>query len=580
MAETLVRRFLDEIVAFQPVDATELGDHRRDDEVPDLAPHQLDAWARSLSALRRDIDRALAAIPERPRGADLEAHGDLDLLLRRVDVYRFWLEERPRFELDPLAALDLASGAIHELLRGQRGSDERRRTLAGAAVSRARRIPYLLEQAGRLLRSSPRPHLAVALQRIDGIVALVQRDLPARVRCLGGDATAARDAGDVAAEGLIAYGALLSELREQPAAPWRMGARHHGFLLRCVLGTDLDADAIAGRAETALTEVHAAMAHLAGRRGGERSADPAADHRDQIRSALDAVARECVVPRDELLPEARRAVGDARRFTLETGLVDVPPSRRLTVAEVPDYLQGIAVAFLQPAPPLEPSAGSTYYLSPVPAAWDAARQQSFLREYHAGALRLVALHEGYPGHFVQLEHAAQHPRIARRLFRSPAFAEGWAIHLEREAMRSGFADRLPPPYGGDALILTQHKLELRVAANALLDIGLHAGDLDDDAAIDLLMRRGFKSRAEAESKLVRGKISSGQLSSYFAGGAELADLEAEHQRREGRGFRLADFHQRLLAHGTPAFAVVRAALRDQTDGARRPFAATGVAAES
>lgn len=577
-AEQLVRRFLDGVVSHQPVDATQLGDHRRDDEMPDLSPQALDAWARKLSALRDDVDGLLGALAQQRRGPAREARGDLLLLRMRIDGTRFWLQQRPRFELDPLAALDVTSAAIHALLRRIDVPPARQLDYTRAAVSRARRIPYLLEQAGRLLQASPRPHLAVALERIDGIIALVREDLPARVRALGGDATAAQDAGDVAAEGLVAFGALLSELRDQPPAPWRMGPDDHARLLQVVLGTSLDADAITRRAEQALHELRLDMESRSQRLVQQLGEGWEADPADRIRSALGAVADRCAVAAAELLPEARRAVEDARRFTLETGLVDVPPRDQLAVLEAPRSLQGIAVAFLHSAPALEPDAVSTYYLSPVPAAWDVDRQRSFLREYHAASLRLVALHEGYPGHFVQLEHAARHPRLARRLFRSPAFAEGWAIHVEREAMRRGFADRLPSPYGGEALVLTQRKLELRVAANALLDVGLHVRGLDDEQAIRLLVERGLQSRSEAESKLVRGKISSGQLSSYFAGGAEIADLLDERRQAEGASFSIDGFHDRLLSHGTPTLPVMREALRDPTAVARHPFAASQAAA--
>jgi hypothetical protein len=75
----------------------------------------------------------------------------------------------------------------------------------------------LLEQAGSLLASSPAPHLEVALQRLPGADrAGPRRAAAVRAELLGVDVTHARDAGEVAAEGLEAYGALLDELRDEP----------------------------------------------------------------------------------------------------------------------------------------------------------------------------------------------------------------------------------------------------------------------------------------------------------------------------------------------------------------------------
>lgn len=565
-ASALVDRYVSALVEHQPVDATRIGAHQRDRELPDLSADAVDGWARTVSELLGEVDAALTDLADEPGEDAREARGDLTLLRDELDTHAFWTHDRPRIEIDPLMALDLVSGGVHELLRRVDLDREARRDLAGAAVARARRAPRLLEQAGRHLRGASRPHLDVARQRLPGVVRLLTDELVAQVEQLGGDALAARDAAGVAREGLEAYGALLEELREVPGPDWRLGPRPHARVLRSALGTAMPAADIAARAEAWLRRVRAEMGELAGELWGELVGGPLETDVDaRIRRALDAVADEAVSA-TELVPQARKAVEEARDFTVERGIVDVPPAELLTITEVPGYLQGIAVAFIQPAPALEPEAGSTYYLSPVPDHWDDDQTRSFLREYNPSALRSLALHEGYPGHFVQLEHASRHPRLARRLLASSAFAEGWAVHIERTCVAEGFGDA--------AYRFTQRKLELRLAANALLDIGMHAGDLDDVGARTLLLESAFQEPAEAEGKLVRAKVTSGQLCAYFVGGEELADLEADTVQRRGGGFDRRTFHQQLLAHGTPSTAIVREALRAGDAGTppRRPFA--------
>jgi uncharacterized protein (DUF885 family) len=296
-----------------------------------------------------------------------------------------------------------------------------------------------------------------------------------------------------------------------------------------------------------------------------------ADEAERIRRSLSSIADDAV-GRGQLVPEARRAVAEARDFAVRSGLTDVPPADRLSVAEVPPYLQGIAVAFMTPAPPLDPRAGCTYYISPVPAGWDEQEAVSFLRENSPAQLRSLAIHEGYPGHFVQLEHASRHPRLALRLLTRPVFAEGWAVYIEREVLAAGFG-REGASVSHDDYRLTQRKLELRLAANALLDIMLHADGLGDDAAVELLVREAFQEPSEARGQVTRAKISPGQLCAYFIGGEELADLRAEVERREGDAFDARRFHQRVLSHGTPTLEVVRAALADDAPS-HRPFMQT------
>ena len=570
-ADQLVSRYLDYVRTYEPVEATRLGLTDRDGELPDLAPAEMAARSRDLAVLAAEVTQALAWIP--PDGGDArEARGDLRLLADELEYRRFLLDVRPRFVLDPLAGLETVSAAIHELLsRPDVDTPERCRRLE-AAVQRARRIPVLLEQAGTLLASSPSPHLDVALQRLPGLIALVRDELPRRAELLGIDVSPARDAGEVAAEGLDAYGALLDELSEEPAADWRLGPVDHAVTLRAALGTAMDRGGIEDRARTWITSVLEEMAELSASTWSRRFAgEPIpAEAAERIRRTLGAVA-DTAVARDELVPEARRAVEEARAFALRSGLIDVPPASRLTVAEVPAYLRGIAVAFITQAPPLEPEAGCTYYLSPVPDGWDDHQASSFLREYNPAQLRSLAIHEGYPGHFVQLEHASQHPRLARRLFARPAFAEGWAVYIEREAVAAGFGDGDTSVVSGDDYRITQRKLELRIATNALLDVGLHAGQLDHEDALKVLTETAFQERSEAEGKLVRAQVSPGQLCAYFVGGEEFVDLRTEVEGREGHDFDVRQFHQRVLSHGTPTTSLVAEALRDDAS-AHRPFA--------
>lgn len=571
-ADALVRRYLDLVLDHEPVEATRLGLTDRDGDLPDLAPAALAGRSRDLAVLAAEVSEALATIPAGSHGAAREARGDLRLLAEHVAYRRFVLDDRPRYLHDPLAVLQTVSAGIHELLRRSDVDDQERCRRLEAAVQRARRVPVLLEQAGSLLAGSPAPHLQAAFQRLPGLIELVRDELPRRAEQLGVDVSPARDAGEVAAEGLDAFGALLHELAEEPAADWRLGPQDHAATLRWALGTSMAPGEIEDRARSWLAEVRAEMAELAAATWSRRfPGDPVpADATERIRRTLDAVA-DTACERHELVAEARRAVTEARAFAVATGLTDVPPADRLTVAEVPGFLHGIAVAFVAAAPPLDPSGGCTYYLAPVPATWSDDHAWAYLREYNPAQLRSLAVHEAYPGHFVQLEHAAQHPRLARRLLARPAFAEGWAVYIEREVAAAGFGDGDSAAVSGDDYRITQRKHELRIAANALLDVGLHAGELADDDAVALLVHTACQGPEEAAGKLVRAKVAPGQLCSYFVGGEELTGLRDEVERREGPDFDLRRFHQRLLSHGTPTVAIAAAALRDDAP-VRRPFA--------
>ncbi|MEX2324617.1 MAG: DUF885 domain-containing protein [Nitriliruptoraceae bacterium] len=578
----LVERYVDQLAEYAPVEATRIGVPGRDGLLPDLDPAALALRSRDLAVLTAEVDRLLRALGDDGDDEPIavgEARDDLRLLAIELDYRRFILNERPRFIVDPLAVLDTIVSGLHELLHRSVRLPDGRREYLDAAIQRTRRVPVVLEQAGSLLESTPGPHLAHALQRLPSLIKLVRDELPKRAAGAGVELSIAQDAGDVAAEGLEAYGALLLELADEPAAPWRLGPKWHATVLRSGAGTAMSAADIHARARVWRDQMRDELDELASagwqrRFPGERRPDSMTA---RIGRTLAAVADTAVTAGD-FVTEARCAVDEARQFAIEAGLTDVPPAARLRVEQMPTYLRGLAVAFITPPAALRPDIGCTYYIAEAPTDWPADQLQAYLREYNPAQLRSLAIHEGYPGHFVQLEHSLAHPRLARRLLTKPVFAEGWAVYIEREALAQGFGRRTPSHVHPDDYAVTQRKLELRIATNAMLDVGLHAGDLDDPGAVELLINGAFQTPDEANAKLVRAKVTAGQLSTYFVGGEELTDLRLARQQADGPKFDLRRFHQQTLSHGIPTIDIVaRAISRDGT--ARRPFAPIGTRTE-
>jgi hypothetical protein len=587
--EALTERLLDHVRDHEPVEATRIGIAGRDGDLPDLSLAALEARGRSLADLEAAILLELGVLANgsvhhvtgtrRHVGEARELDGDLRLLLDTVRWRRVELEDRPTLAIDPAVALGLATGGVLDLLRDDGDGDlgERRRRVE-AAVRRARQVPAMLEQAGRLLTGVSAPSFGLLEERLPGAIALVRNGLPARAEALGLEVDAARDAGEYAAEGLEAFGALVHELVDDRRIDWRVGPTHVDRALRLAVGTDMAAQSIEDRARTTLNETRAEMVEIAA--GGWERRFPGVDRPgtddELLRAVLDDIAATAV-PRARLLAEARLAVDEARAFLGDWGLIDLPPADALRVEPMPVEERGVAVAMLRRPPPLRDGLPSMYLLSPVPEAWPEEQARSFLREYHPAMLRSLAVHEAYPGHFLQLAHAAQHPRAVRRLLARPVFSEGWAVLMEEVVIEAGFGVDGTSRVAREDLVLTQRKMKLRSAANALLDLGLHAASMTDGDAMALLTGAALQERAEAEGKLRRAKLTSVQLSSYYAGYAELDALRRTEQARAGVAFDLGSFLRRLLSHGTPTVAIVADALADDAPE-RRPFATVSHAA--
>lgn len=211
---------------------------------------------------------------------------------------------------------------------------------------------------------------------------------------------------------------------------------------------------------------------------------------------------------------------------------------------MPEFMRGNSVAYLNSAPPLDTRGSSEYSISPPPANWSRERADSLLREYNRSMLKILTIHEAYPGHYVQLEYSNRCPSLIRRILASGTFAEGWAVYTEQMMLDQGFGQ------GDLGLRLHQLKFYLRAVVNAILDHEMHAGAMTDAQALDLLMNRAFQTEGEAVGKIIRAKQTACQLSTYFIGRMAFYRLRQSTQRRLGDGFDLARYHQAVLAHGT------------------------------
>jgi uncharacterized protein (DUF885 family) len=245
-----------------------------------------------------------------------------------------------------------------------------------------------------------------------------------------------------------------------------------------------------------------------------------------------------------LVADAKEVAEQIKKFIREKDIVRLPDPDRCTIIEMPEFQRGNTVAYLNPAPPLDPKAQSFYAVSPPPRDWDDRRVRTYLEEYNSPMLRILTIHEGYPGHYVQLEYGNRHPSVIRKVLWSGTFAEGWAVYCEQMMLDQGFGN------GDLSLRLHQLKFYLRSVVNAILDHKMHCDHMTDEGAMKLLVDGAFQTEAEAVGKIIRTKQSSCQLSTYFVGRMAFYKLRKQISREQGDVFDLGRYHEAVLAHGT------------------------------
>src|SRR5262249_26224581 len=160
-----------------------------------------------------------------------------------------------------------------------------------------------------------------------------------------------------------------------------------------------------------------------------------------------------------------------------------------------------------------------------PSGWPPKRAESFYREYNKSMLADLTVHEAMPGHYLQAMHANRFHSDIRAVFSNGAFVEGWAMYGEWLMAKHGF--------GGPTVKIQRQKMLLRACANAILDHEIHAGTMDEKAALRLMTADAFQEEGEAVGKWTRARLTSAQLTTYYYGVAEFAKLRAANEGKPG-----------------------------------------------
>jgi uncharacterized protein (DUF885 family) len=537
----LFQTYLEEEFRFHPLLATQQGNHDFDDQLDDLSP---EARQRDRKRTAAWLERILQQIDFQKLSRD----GQIDYeIWTHALKYALWLAENDnRFEYDPRIYGEYISDSVFLLLT--QSTLPRERNVENAA-KRIRFIPQIVEAAKANLKNPPRILTEVAIKRNLGAIAFYEKDIYEFAQETPGSEPLATPC-KAAVKALKDYQTWLEEqLLPQSRGEWRLGKEKFAQKLDLELQAGLTADEVLQLAEAEALRVEREMyafakqlwsRHFPGR---VLPPDDDAGRRETIQRVLDELSKDHGTA-ETLVEDAKKTVAKIKQFIRDKKILTLPEPDTCQIVPMPEFQRGFSVAYLNPAPPLDPKAVSLYAVAPPPKDWPVARQETFFREYNSAMLQILTIHEAYPGHYVQLAYSNRCPSLVRKILASGTFAEGWAVYTEQMMLDQGYGD------GDLGLRLHQLKFYIRAVLNAILDNKMHTANMTDDEALKLLVGRGFQTEAEALGKIARAKQSSTQLSTYFVGRTAFYRLRQHVQRKQGDSFDLGKFHEAVLSHGT------------------------------
>jgi uncharacterized protein (DUF885 family) len=156
----------------------------------------------------------------------------------------------------------------------------------------------------------------------------------------------------------------------------------------------------------------------------------------------------------------------------------------------------------------------------------------------------LALHEGVPGHHLQVAraHAATQLPAFRRFNWYPGFGEGWALYAEGLGMELGL---LRDPFSRFGYLADQ---QLR-AARLVVDTGIHTLGWSRRQALDYLNVNTANPVADNALEVDRAIAQPGQVLAYTVGAVRILALRRQAETALGERFDVRAFHDAVLGNG-------------------------------
>ena len=550
--EVVAERYLHELTSFSPVGATLIGDHSADDQLD-----QVDAAARDRN---KDLYRKYLADLNEIEFDSLSSANQVDAEMLRAELRSsLWsLETLQQWAWDPLVYVHISGSAIYGLVARDFAPIEKR--LVNIA-SRLAQMPRFLEQARASIQPErvPKIHAETAVQQNPGLLSIIETMVVPHIDALTPESQDRLNASiKIAQDAITEHQAWLEEeLLPRAAGDFRIGAELFDTKLAFALNSPLSRKDIKARAEDEYEAVRNAMYEIAKDvYAAQHPYTTFPDTPDEaykqtiVRAALEQAYQQ-LPPRDGIVAVAKEQLQQATEFVVEHNIVTMPDDP-VEIIIMPEFQRGISVAYLDPPGPLDIGQKAFYAVAPLPTDWTEEQVNSFLREYNVFSMQDLTIHEGVPGHYLQIALSNRYPSALRSVLWSGPMVEGWAVYAERMMIDEGYLDHDP------LMRLINLKWYLRAVTNAIIDSAIHVDGMTRDEAMKLMIEGGFQEEREAAGKWVRAQLTSTQLSTYFVGYQEHAEMRSAVEAAWGDEFTLRRYHDQALSYGSPPVKYIRA----------------------
>ena len=532
--DKIVDEYFDQYFEFHPTDGTASGFHQYDTKLPDYSRAAIDkevAWC-------NDWLKRLDAID--PQSFPLEQRQDWELVRNALNSRLLDLQQIRGWQKNPDTYSSSITSAVFQIMsRKFAPPDERLRSV----IAREKQMPGVFVAARHNLENPPRIYTEIALQQLPGITHFFQNDVPAAFK----DVTDKQLLAEFKAsnQGVITalqkyQDFLKNDLLPISKGDFRIGAENYARKLQYDEMVDIPTDRLL---EIGYADLHRNQEEF-------KRVAKLIDPKKTPEQILDDLDKDYPPP-DKLLFTFNQMLAGIRQYIVDHHIVTIPSPVPPIVEETPPFMRALSFASMDTPGPYEKVAKEAFFNVTLPEPeWSKERVASFMGQFNRNTMASVAIHEVYPGHYVQFLWVPQAPSKVRKLLGCGSNAEGWAHYSEQMMLDEGYGNNDPK------LRLGQIQDALLRNARFIVGISMHTGKMTFDQSIEFFQKEGYQTKAVAEVETKRGTSDPTYLV-YTLGKLEILKLRADYKQKMGDKFTLEDFHNTFLEQGFPPIKLIR-----------------------
>ncbi|MGC1460818.1 MAG: DUF885 domain-containing protein [Terracidiphilus sp.] len=533
---------------YGPTNGTLAGYHQYDGQLEDYSRKSIDAEIAALKSFEQRIESIhpdAAATDFVPRSDREMVLGSIQSQLLELETIRPWEKNADNY------SSTCANGAFVLMERKFASPDERLRSL----IAREKQMPTLLDQARVNLKNPPRIFTEIAIEQLPDIITFFEHDVPLAFADAKDPAVKAEFAQTNAAiiAGLKSYlDWLKTDLVARSNGDFRIGATAFSQKLKYDEMVDIPLDRLLeiGWADLRKNQAHFQLvAH---------ELEP-----DKTPSAVVEELGENHPASGQLLDAFRATFDNLVGFIRTHHIVTIPSDVRPIVEETPPFMRATTTASMDTPGPFEKHATEAYFNVTLPdPSMTPSEVEGYMHGFNVGTVISTAVHEAYPGHYVQFLWLPQAPSRVRKLLGANTDVEGWAHYTEQMMLDEGYGQ---PGAGAknerEAKFLRLGQLQDALLRNARFIVGIemHTGNMSIEQAEEFFQKEGYQSKESAVVETKRGAGDPTYLY-YTLGKLEIMKLREDLKKKEGAAFSLEKFHDDFLKQGFPPVKIVREAL--------------------